>query len=430
MADPFPAFEQFHPFTRLARLLAGIEPPAGIEPLILSIGEPQGTPPAFVAEVLARNAADWGRYPPAHGTQDFRRAVQAWLQLRYRLPDDLLDPDRHIMPVAGSREALYMLAQNAVARSTKARPLVLLPNPFYHVYAGAIAASGAEPHFLPATRANGFMPSLEAIDRDVLERTALAFVCSPSNPQGAIAPRAYLEDWIRLARAHNFTVVFDECYSEIWRNAIPSGALEAVATMGTDLDNVVVVHSLSKRSGAPGLRSGFIAGDAALIARQMQLVNYGGVAVPLPILAASAALWRDELHVEANRARYDAIFAAAEQPLAGRFGYKTPPGAFFAWLQVGLEPGDDEAAAKALWAKAGIKVLPGSYMGRDGAAGANPNDGSDGHNPGAGYIRVALVHEPAVVADAMTRLADVLDAGHVPQRRDDAAPRPVAVDAA
>ena len=425
MADPFPAFEQFHPFTRLARLLSGIAPPAGIDPLILSIGEPQGTPPAFVAEMLARHAADWGRYPPAHGTPDFRRAVHDWLNLRFRLPDDLLDPDRHILPVAGSREALYMLAQNAVARSARKQPLVLLPNPFYHVYAGAIAASGAEPHFLPATRGNGFMPSLEAIDRDVLSRTALAFVCSPSNPQGAIAPRAYLEDWIRLAREHDFTVVFDECYSEIWRNAIPSGALEAVATMGTDLDRVAVVHSLSKRSGAPGLRSGFIAGDAALIARQMQLVNYGGVAVPLPILAASAALWRDELHVEANRARYDAIFAAAEGALAGRFGYRTPPGAFFAWLQVGLqvglEVGDDEHAAKELWAKAGIKVLPGSYMGRD---------GFDGRNPGAGYIRVALVHEPAVVADAMTRLADILG-GDAPRLvAGDAAPRRLAGDAA
>ncbi|MDZ4735368.1 MAG: aminotransferase class I/II-fold pyridoxal phosphate-dependent enzyme [Rhodospirillaceae bacterium] len=403
MADPFPAFEQFHPFTRLARLLAGINPPAGVEPLILSIGEPQGTPPAFVADVLARNAADWGRYPPAHGTPDFRLAVHDWLKLRYRLPDDLLDPDRNILPVAGSREALYMLAPNAVARSAKVKPLVLLPNPFYHVYAGAIAAAGAEPHFLAANRANGFLPSVEEIDRDVLARTALAFVCSPSNPQGAIAPRAYLEAWIRLAREHDFTVVFDECYSEIWREAIPSGALEAVASMGVDLDHVVVVHSLSKRSGSPGLRSGFIAGDAALLARQMQLVNYGGVAVPLPILAASAALWRDETHVEANRARYDAIFVAANQSLAGRFGYGTPQGAFFAWLEVG----DDEAAAKELWAKAGIKVLPGRYMGRDGA---------DGRNPGAGFIRVALVHEPAVVADAMTRLVDVLDDSKAAQR--------------
>ncbi|MEX2296445.1 MAG: aminotransferase class I/II-fold pyridoxal phosphate-dependent enzyme [Dongiaceae bacterium] len=426
MADPFPAFEQFHPFTRLGRLLAGINPPAGAEPLILSIGEPQGTPPAFVADVLARNAADWGRYPPAHGTPDFRAAVHDWLKLRFRLPDDLLDPDRNILPVAGSREALYMLAPNAVARSAKTQPLVLLPNPFYHVYAGAIAASGAEPHFLPATRTNDFLPPVDAIDRSVLARTALAFVCSPSNPQGAIAPRAYLEDWIRLAREHDFTVVFDECYSEIWREAIPSGALEAVASMGTDLDRVVVVHSLSKRSGAPGLRSGFIAGDADLLARQVQLINYGGVAVPLPILAASAALWRDEPHVEANRARYDAIFAAAKPSLAGRFGYKTPQGAFFAWLEVG----DDEAAAKALWSKAGIKVLPGRYMGRD----MDPDRGqrgADGRNPGAGFIRVALVHKPAIVADAMARLADILDGNSAQQRLTvDAAPRLVAGDAA
>jgi len=206
-------------------------------------------------------------------------------------------------------------------------------------------------------------------------------------------------------------VLFDECYSEIWRGSEPAGALDAVAAMGGSLDNMLLVHSLSKRSGAPGLRSGFIAGDAVHVSRQMQLINYGGVTVPAPIVAASTALWRDEAHVVANRAHYDAIFKAASGALDGRFGYTTPAGSFFAWLEVG----DDEMATKKLWAEAAIKVLPGSYMGRNDAAGINP---------GAGFIRVALVHEPAVVGDAMKRLVAVLGAS--PTRRADS-PRAVQI---
>ncbi len=407
MADPFPAFESFHPFTRLNRLLAGVEPPAGLKPLALSLGEPQGTPPAFVAETIAREAAGWGRYPAVQGTPEFRRAVHEWLCRRFRAPAALIDPDKQILPVAGSREALYMATQVAVGRANRARPLVLLPNPFYHVYAGAVAAAGAEPLFLPATRASGFLPAPDAIDARLLDRIACAIVCSPSNPQGAVADRAWLERWVALARRHGFTVLFDECYSEIWRGQEPAGALDAVAALGGTLDNILIVHSLSKRSGAPGLRSGFIAGDAVHVSRQMQLVNYGGVTVPAPILAASTALWRDETHVVANRAHYDAIFRAASGALEGRFGYTTPEGSFFAWLEVGPENGADEAAAKKLWQEAAIKVLPGSYMGRPDA---------NGINPGAGFIRVALVHEPAIVGEAMKRLVAVL--GGSSARRD------------
>jgi len=412
MTDPFPAFASFHPFGRLDRLLAGIEPARDQTPLALSIGEPQGQPPAFVADVLAREAQGWGRYPPAKGTPAFRQAVHDWLVARFGIPAGLVDPETQILPVAGSREALFMATQVAVARAGKARPAVLLPNPFYHVYAGAIAAAGAEPIFLPATRASGFLPALDAIDASALDRVAFAFVCSPSNPQGAVADRAYLESWIALARRHGFTVAFDECYSEIWRansaDGPPAGALEAAAALGDGLDNVLIVHSLSKRSGAPGLRSGFVAGDAEHVARQLQLINYGGVAVPAPIVAASTALWRDEKHVEGNRARYDAAFDAAAHALGNRFGYATPPGAFFAWLDVG----DDEDAARRLWAEAALRVMPGRYMARDDAS---------GNNPGAGYIRIALVHEPDVVSDAMTRLAETLDR---------ATPRRVAGDAA
>ena len=270
-----------------------------------------------------------------------------------------------------------------------------MPNPFYHVYAGAAAMAGGEPVFLSSTIANGFQPRPQDVPDDVLARTALAYVCSPANPQGSVASVDLLKAWIAAARRHNFIVAFDECYGEIYGDVPPAGSLEAAALLGGELDHVVVFHSLSKRSGAPGLRSGFICGDAKQIQRMTQLINYGGVAVPGPIIAASTALWRDEAHVEAGRARYRANFDAAERILGQRFGAPRPAGGFFLWLDVG----DGEEAAKMLWSQAALRVLPGAYMARP--------DGS-GKNPGQRYIRVALVHEPATTAAALQRLADVL----------------------
>jgi len=273
-----------------------------------------------------------------------------------------------------------------------ARPAVLMPSPFYHVYAGAAAVAGAEPIFLPATPANGFLPEPELVAPEILARTALAYVCSPANPQGAVASHDYLARWIALARRHGFTVAFDECYAEIYRGEPPAGALEAAEG---SLDNLVVLHSLSKRSGAPGLRSGFVAGDQRLIRRLTQLVNFGGTAPSFPALAASAALWREESHVEAGRARYGRSFAIAERLLGNRFGFVAPRGGFFLWLDVG----NGEAAARRLWAEAGLRVLPGAYMARPDA---------EGRNPGDPYIRVALVHEPEVVEEGLERLVHVL----------------------
>jgi aspartate/methionine/tyrosine aminotransferase len=386
---------QLHPFTRLAGLLKDIAPGG---PLVqLAVGEPQRQPPAFVAEIIARHAAEWSRYPQAQGTPEFRRAAAAWLARRFRLPSDLIDPDRHLTPVAGTREALFMTALSAVPeRREGARPAVLMPNPFYHVYAGAAAVAGGEPVFLPATRETGFLPDPDAIPAETLGRTALAYVCSPANPQGAVASPAYLRRWIELARAHGFVVAFDECYCEIYGEAPPPGALTECAALGDGLAQVLVFHSLSKRSGAAGLRSGFLAGDERLIRRNQQLVNYGGVAPPYPILAASTALWQDEAHVEAGRALYRANFDLAEARLGNRFGWRRPAGGFFVWLEVG----DGEAAARTLWARAGIRVLPGGYM-------ARPD--RHGRNPGAPYIRVALVQEPDQTAIALDRMAEVLD---------------------
>jgi N-succinyldiaminopimelate aminotransferase len=392
VTDRLESLLSFHPFTRLNALLEPIKP--GAAALAFSVGEPQSAPPPFLAEILERQKAEWSRYPQTAGTPDFRAAVCDWLQRRYGLASGFPDRDLEIMPCAGTREALFLLALATVPEweGRGARPAVLMASPFYHVYAGAAAVAGAEPVFLPATAANGFLPAPDEIASELLARTALAYVCSPSNPQGAIASRDYLARWLALARQHGFTVAFDECYAEIYRGAAPTGALEVAEGR---LDNFVVLHSLSKRSSAPGLRSGFVAGDRRLIRRLTQLVNFGGSAPSFPALAASAALWRDEAHVVAARARYARCFAAAERLLAGRFGFQAPRGGFFLWLDVG----DGEAAARRLWGEAGLRVLPGAYMARADAA---------GRNPGTPYIRVALVHEPEVVEEGLSRLVEVL----------------------
>jgi N-succinyldiaminopimelate aminotransferase len=396
-ADRLDSLTSFHPFTRLNSLLSGLKPPAALDSVLLSVGEPQQTPPAMVMAELQRTAEQWGKYPQAPGTPEFRQAARDWLGRRYRLPAGMIDPDRHILPVAGTREALFMIALSAVPDAGNGqRPAVLMPNPFYHVYAGAAAMAGGEPVFLSSTAANGFQPRPQDVPAETLARTALAYVCSPANPQGSVASIDLLKAWISAARQHNFVVAFDECYGEIYGDVPPAGSLEAAALLGGDLSNIVVFHSLSKRSGAPGLRSGFICGDPKQIQRITQLINYGGVAVPGPIIAASTLLWRDEAHVEAGRARYRANFDAAERILGQRFGTPRPAGGFFLWLDVG----DGEEAAKLLWSKAALRVLPGGYMARP--------DGQ-GRNPGQRYIRVALVHDPATTAAALERMADVLN---------------------
>jgi aspartate/methionine/tyrosine aminotransferase len=391
---------RFHPFTRLNALLQDLAPGGSGAPMLFSVGEPQLAPPPMLREVLDRHADAWSRYPPTAGTPDFRAAIHDWLRRRYGLPPGMIEPDRHLLPAPGSREGLFLIALSAVQdwQGRGPRPAVLIPNPFYHVYAGAAAAAGAEPVFLPATAETGFLPDPEALGAALLDRTALAYICSPSNPQGAVADLSYLQRWIELARRHGFVAAFDECYAEIYTETPPAGALQACAALGGDLAHVLAVHSLSKRSGAAGLRSGFVAGDARLIRRQTQLVNFGGVAPPLPVLAASAALWRDEAHVEAGRARYRENFAVAAEILDGRFGFTVPAGGFFLWLDVG----DGEAATRRLWTEAGVRVLPGAYM-------ARPDE--TGRSPGDRYIRVALVYDPATTAEGLRRLVATLGDG-------------------
>jgi N-succinyldiaminopimelate aminotransferase len=399
--DRLESLVAFHPFTRLNKLLEGVAPGGGNAPLLLQVGEPQFSPPPFVAETIAENAATWSKYPPTAGTEAFRNAVKAWLERRYRLPATMLNGTTDILPVSGTREALFQIALSAVAiGAPKAKTKVLMGNPFYHSYAGAASVAGGEPVFLVADRPHGFMPSLDGIDEKVLAETAMVYLCSPANPQGSVASLDYLKRWLALARRHDFLIAADECYAEIYSDQPPAGALQAAHEMGSGpdgaVDHLLVFHSLSKRSSAPGLRSGFIAGDPKYIARQAQLINYGGVATPLPLLAAATRLWQDEAHVEANRARYRRNFDLAQEILGPLFGDVRPEGGFFLWLEVG----DGEQAAVELWRQAAIKVLPGGYMARPDAS---------GRNPGEGYIRVALVQDPDETAGALRRMAKVLE---------------------
>ncbi len=381
------------PFTRLARLLDGVPP--GKAPIALHIGEPQAPPPAFVAEAIAREAAGFGRYPPIQGTDALRASIAAWLARRYALPDGAIDPERHVLPLVGTREGLFLaLFAVAPARKNGAIPAVLIPNPFYQCYAAAALAAGCEPAYVNATRETGFLPRFDLEPREVLERAAAFYVCSPSNPEGASADLAYWRDLFALADRCGAAILADECYSEIYDRAPPVGALEAARALGRGVDNLLVFHSLSKRSGLPGLRSGFVAGDPRLIAGFRELRGLVGPTMPLPLQAASAAAWGDEAHVEANRAIYRANFDAADRILHNRFGYARPAGGFFLWL----DAGDGEAAALTLWREAGLRTLPGLYLARETPAG----------NPGARYLRVALVQDEATTVEALSRLAETL----------------------
>jgi aspartate/methionine/tyrosine aminotransferase len=383
-------------FRRLALLLEGVPPAPGRAPLDLSIGQPMHPVPELLVETLQANAHLWGRYPPVLGTAAFREAAVGWLTRRYRLPEGVLDPERHVLPCAGTKEALFMIAQVVVPeRKAGRRPAVLLPNPFYNVYLGAAAMAGAEPVLLSVTAATGHLPALDQLSPDLLERTAAFYLCSPSNPQGAAADLQYLQRLIGLARRHDFLLVVDECYAEIYTRSAPVGALEAAIGSDGGLDNLVVFHSLSKRSSAAGLRSGFVAGDPEVLAAFARLRSYGAAVQPLPIMAAATALWQDERHVVESRALYRAKFDLADHCLAGRYHYVRPDGGFFLWLDVG----DGETVTRRLWAEAAIKVLPGAYLGRADAS---------GHNPGARAIRVAMVHDLETTEAALAGLVERL----------------------
>lgn len=376
-------------FPRLRRLLDHHAP--GGDPIAMTIGEPRHPMPGFVAEVLATHVGEFGKYPPNEGTPELLASISGWIKRRYGAD---LDPGR-ISTLNGTREGLFNAAI-ALCPETKAgkRPVILIPNPFYQVYAMAALALGAEPVFVPATAETGFLPDYAALPAEVLDRTAIAYLCSPANPQGAVASRGYLADLLALAEKHDFRLFSDECYSELWRDTPPPGALEVAAQTGTDPERVVVFHSLSKRSNLPGLRSGFCAGGAGCIAHIRQLRNYAGAPLPLPLQRVSERAWGDEAHVIENRALYAEKYALADRILGNVPGYRAPAGGFFLWLPVP----DGEAATLRLWQETGVRVLPGAYLARDVA----------GQNPGTGYIRVALVAPKDETERGLIRLRDCL----------------------
>jgi len=389
-----------YPFQRLRDLLGDTPAggPAGEAPISMALGEPQYGPPPMLMEALSRAAADFGRYPAARGTDGLRRAIADWLDRRYGLAGAAaVNAETEIFPLNGTREGLFALAAVTVpAVRAATRALVLTPNPFYQCYLGAATMAGAEIRLMPARRESGFLPDLDALDTETMDRAALMYLCSPGNPQGAIADRAYLARAIDLARKHDFVLALDECYAEIYDDAPPPGGLEIAAGSDERFRNVVVFHSLSKRSSAPGLRSGFAAGDAAIIRRLVKLREFGGAPLPGPIMAASEALWRDDAHVVETRAHYRALFDLADETLGNRPGYFRPAGGFFLWLDVG----DGAAFAHRAWTEAGVRVLPGEYLAR-----SEP----DGSNPGDAYVRLALVQDQATTARALQRLAALMD---------------------
>ncbi len=389
-------------FPRLRALLDQHAP--GNQPIPMSIGDPQHPFPAFVTEAIARNAAGFRNYPPNEGLPGLRAAISDWLGQRYGLPEDRCDPDRHIFPLNGTREGLFA-ACLALSPETKngQRPAVLLPNPFYQCYAAAALAAGAEPVFLPCTAATGHLPDFDAVPAEMLARTTVAYLCSPANPQGAVAGADYWAKLLRLAETHDFRIFADECYSEIYRDTPPPGALQVAHLTGADPERVVAFHSLSKRSNLAGLRSGFAASGAGNIRAMLQLRSYGGAPLPVPLQHAAEACWRDEAHVAENRALYRAKFDAADEILGNMPGYAAPEAGFFLWLHVGQTgTGDGEGSALKLWREAGVRTLPGAYLARDTA----PEFG--GGNPGTEYIRAALVAPLEDVKRGLAAIRDVL----------------------
>jgi aspartate/methionine/tyrosine aminotransferase len=383
------------PFTRLRRLLEGVAP-SPLSPIELTIGEPREQLPGFIVDKIAEVAPEFAKYPPIRGSDHLRRAIADWLMRRYEIKGGI-DPAREIHPINGSREGLFFAILPALGRKRVAgRPVVLLPNPYYQAYIGAALATNSEPVYLDATRESGFLPDLDRLEADpaLLERAVAFYLCSPSNPQGAVASRGYLERALALARAHDFMLFVDECYSEIYSGESPPGGLEVAAATAGRYRNIVVFNSLSKRSNAPGLRSGLAAGDGDFLEAFAEIRNLTAPQMPGPVQHASAAIWSEEQHAASNRQAYRLKYDVADRVLAGRFGYRRPAGGFFLWLDVSALGGGVEAALT-LWKRCSVKVVPGAYL-------AQP--GRDGANPGDAYIRVALVQQPAVIEEALQRI--------------------------
>ena len=390
---------QPYPFERLHQLHAGVTPPAALAPISLSIGEPRHPAPQFIKDAITDNLAGLGSYPTVLGSAALRGAAARWLERRYGLKAGAVDAERMVLPVAGTREALYSFAQAVIDPSVGPAPLVAMPNPCYQIYEGAALLAGAEPYLLDTWPDTDFKPDLASVPAETWERCQLLYLCSPGNPTGAVMDIEELKFAIELAHRYDFVIAADECYADIYRDesAPPAGCLAAAAALGLDdFERVVVFHSLSKRSSVPGLRSGFVAGDAAILARYRLYRTYHGCALPTYVQAASTLAWNDDAHAATNRALYAAKFDAVLPILAPLIDVSAPPAAFYLWPDVGR---DDAGFARDLYATQNVIVLPGSYLGRPGPRG----------NPGRHRVRISLVAEVAECVAAAHRIRDYLE---------------------
>ncbi len=379
-----------YPFAKLQKLFSDLTPAVGKTPIALSIGEPQHASPTFVLQTISDNLHRLANYPTSIGLPELRHAIAAWLQRRYALP--AIDPDSQILPVNGTREALFAFAQAVVIPGPGA--LVMSPNPFYQIYEGAALLAGAHPHFINCTADSGFLPDFSSVTEQQWQRCQLLYLCSPGNPTGAVMALHQLQDIIRLAREYNFVIASDECYSEIYfdEESPPPGLLEACVAMGdSDFRNCVVFHSLSKRSNLPGLRSGFVAGDSQILRSFLQYRTYHGCAMPIHHQLGSIAAWNDEAHVIANRQQYRDKFAAVLAEFNGHLAVAAPDAGFYLWPET---PVSDIEFARQLYAGENVTVLPGRFLARESA----------GINPGENRVRMALVATAEHCVEAAQRI--------------------------
>ncbi|MBF4490806.1 MULTISPECIES: succinyldiaminopimelate transaminase [unclassified Psychrobacter] len=394
-----------YPFAKMATLLANSTPAHNHSAIKLGIGEPKHEPPEFVLDVLRENLDKISRYPTTNGTFELRQTIAHWLEKRFFL--NHVDANTEVLPVMGTREAIFSFVQAVVDHDvanpeSSLSPTVVMPNPFYQIYEGAAILAQATPYFVPCTLDDDFKGDYRAVPKEVWMRTQLLFVCSPNNPTGSVMT---MDDWeylIRLSDQYDFIIASDECYSELYFDTVPIGLLQACAAFGRhDFKNCVVFHSLSKRSNLPGLRSGFVAGDAKILQAYLQYRTYQGCAMPIPHQLASIAAWQDEKHVEHNRALYQEKFALWMSELGELLELRMPEAGFYFWIKAPKQfDGDDELFVKALYEQANIHALAGRYLSRE----------VNGKNPGQGYVRIALVASVDESREAISRIRKLLGA--------------------
>ncbi|MBF6650349.1 succinyldiaminopimelate transaminase [Methylobacter sp. BlB1] len=395
---PYLKYLHPYPFEKLTQLKRGIVPPNDKEHIALSIGEPAHATPHLIQETLLTHLHGLSKYPTTKGIPELRMAIANWLSRRFNVPSELIDPETQVLPVNGTREALFSFAQ-CVINATSPAPVVIMPNPFYQIYEGAALLAGAEPYYLNTLEDSGYLPDFDAVPDEIWQRCQLIYVCSPGNPTGSVMARAGYEKLLRLAEKYDFVIASDECYSELYddENNPPPGLLETAYAMGnTAFKRCVVFHSLSKRSNAPGLRSGFVAGDADILQQYFQYRTYHGSAMSLPTQQASIKAWQDEAHVIENRQLYREKFTAVIDILADVCPISKPPAGFYIWLKV---PIADAEFTQRLFAQENVTVLPGSFLSRE----------FDGVNPGQNHIRIALVAPLDECLDAARRIKNFIN---------------------